>query len=81
MGGIGLSAGKGADEAEIMDKTTRRISAVTVEEMREVDRMAIEEFGVELIQMMENAGRHLASLARKVLRSSQGKNASMLIAA
>jgi NAD(P)H-hydrate epimerase len=32
--------------------------------MVEVDRVTIEEFGVELIQMMENAGRSLAHLAR-----------------
>lgn len=32
--------------------------------MREVDRAMIEEYHIELIQMMENAGRNLAHLAR-----------------
>ncbi len=32
--------------------------------MREVDRAMIEDYGVQLIQMMENAGRSLAQLAR-----------------
>lgn len=37
------------------------VTAVTAEEMREVDRVATEEIGLELLQMMENAGRSLAS--------------------
>ena len=32
--------------------------------MVEVDRVMIEDYGIELIQMMENAGRNLAHLAR-----------------
>jgi NAD(P)H-hydrate epimerase len=32
--------------------------------MIEVDRLMIEEYGIQLLQMMENAGRHLAMLAR-----------------
>lgn len=38
----------------------RPIPAVTTDEMREVDRIAIEETGPNLFQMMENAGRNLA---------------------
>ena len=37
---------------------------LTTEQMREVDRAMIEDYGIELIQMMENAGRALAHLAR-----------------
>jgi len=37
---------------------------VTTAQMVEVDRAMIEDFGIELIQMMENAGRSLAHLAR-----------------
>ena len=40
------------------------IPYVTTDEMREVDRAMIEDFRIELIQMMENAGRNLAHLAR-----------------
>jgi NAD(P)H-hydrate epimerase len=32
--------------------------------MMEVDRAMVEDFHIELIQMMENAGRNLAHLAR-----------------
>ncbi|MCH7522157.1 MAG: NAD(P)H-hydrate epimerase, partial [Chloroflexi bacterium] len=30
--------------------------------MREVDRLMVEEYGIVLLQMMENAGRNLARL-------------------
>ena len=43
------------------------VPAVTTEQMREVDRVAIEETGPNLLQMMENAGHHLAQLAIKLL--------------
>jgi NAD(P)H-hydrate epimerase len=36
---------------------------LTTEQMVEVDRLMIEDLGIELIQMMENAGRNLAFLA------------------
>jgi NAD(P)H-hydrate epimerase len=42
----------------------RDVPYLTAEQMREVDRAMMEEYGIELIQMMENAGRALASLAR-----------------
>lgn len=37
------------------------VPAVTAERMREIDRIAMEETGPNLFQMMENAGRTLAS--------------------
>lgn len=37
---------------------------ITTNQMIEVDRLMIEEYGITLIQMMENAGRGLAILAR-----------------
>ncbi len=41
----------------------RPVPAVTAMQMREVDRAMVEDFHIELVQMMENAGRDLASLA------------------
>ena len=41
----------------------RPVPAVTASQMREVDRAMIEDFHIELVQMMENAGHNLASLA------------------
>jgi NAD(P)H-hydrate epimerase len=40
----------------------RSIPAVTMDQMREVDRIMIEDLHIELMQMMENAGRNLARL-------------------
>ncbi len=37
---------------------------LTTDQMREVDRAMIEDFKIDLVQMMENAGRNLADLAR-----------------
>jgi NAD(P)H-hydrate epimerase len=36
---------------------------LTTEQMREVDRIMVDELHITLLQMMENAGRHLAELA------------------
>lgn len=38
--------------------------AITREDMVEVDRVMIEDLGIALVQMMENAGRNLADLAQ-----------------
>jgi NAD(P)H-hydrate epimerase len=43
------------------------VTAVTAAEMRAVDRVAVEEVGLGLLQMMENAGRSLAWHARDLL--------------
>ncbi len=44
-----------------------QVPAVTTDGMREIDRIAIEETGPNLFQMMENAGRNLALQAIEVL--------------
>jgi len=44
-----------------------RAPAITTAQMREVDRVAIEEIGPNLFQMMENAGRNLALTALEML--------------
>ena len=40
--------------------TGKALTAVTASEMEAVDRVAVDEFGISLLQMMENAGRNLA---------------------
>jgi NAD(P)H-hydrate epimerase len=45
----------------------RQVPAVTVEEMREIDRIAVERTGPTLLQMMEHAGMELAELAIDML--------------
>jgi NAD(P)H-hydrate epimerase len=55
------------------------IPAIKVEQMVEVDRLMIEEYGIHLIQMMENAGRSLAELARRLLdRELAGRRLTVL---
>jgi len=46
------------------------IPAVTRSQMAEVDRIAVEEFGLGLLQMMENAGLWLAETVRRFLDGS-----------
>lgn len=43
------------------------IPALTAAEMAEVDRLAVDEFGIDILQMMEQAGSHLAELVRTEL--------------
>jgi NAD(P)H-hydrate epimerase len=40
-----------------------KIPAITTDQMREVDRLMVDVYGIRLLQMMENAGRNLAILA------------------
>ncbi|HCW76617.1 MAG TPA: NAD(P)H-hydrate epimerase [Candidatus Marinimicrobia bacterium] len=42
---------------------SKNFNALTATQMAEVDRLMVEEYHIELAQMMENAGRHLATLA------------------
>jgi NAD(P)H-hydrate epimerase len=44
-----------------------RVPWLSVEQMREVDRVLTQELGIALEQLMENAGRNLALLARRLL--------------
>ncbi|MDT8436140.1 MAG: NAD(P)H-hydrate epimerase [Gemmatimonadota bacterium] len=45
-----------------------KVAALSSAEMREVDRIAVEEMGPALLQMMEHAGRSLAVLAIRAVR-------------
>lgn len=48
-----------------MIPTTATLPSLTTDQMREVDRIMIEDLGIDLTRMMENAGRNLAWLARQ----------------
>ncbi|MEP7136259.1 MAG: NAD(P)H-hydrate epimerase [Chloroflexota bacterium] len=55
------------------------IPTLTTTQMIEVDRAMIEDYHIELIQMMENAGRNFAELARRQLRGAvQGHSVVVL---
>ena len=49
------------------------LPAVTAAEMRDVDRVAMDEFGLGVLQMMENAGRTLAVHAAEMLSGGAGR--------
>lgn len=54
------------------------VPAVTAAQMREVDRIAVDEFGLGILQMMENAGRNLAE---QVLAMLHGASAVVTVLA
>lgn len=48
-----------------MNSNTQNLPVLTTDQMIEVDRLMVEEWGINLYQMMENAGRNFAELARR----------------
>jgi len=56
------------------------VPTVTMEQMIEIDRIAMEETGPNLFQMMENAGRNLAELTIKSLGKSWNKSEILILA-
>jgi NAD(P)H-hydrate epimerase len=52
-----------AKEVRMTIRMRSDVPALTADQMREVDRVMVEDLHIELIQMMENAGRSLAELA------------------
>ncbi|MEM6376663.1 MAG: NAD(P)H-hydrate epimerase [Bacteroidota bacterium] len=58
-----------------------KIPVLSTEEMIEVDRLMIEEYGIVLIQMMENAGRCLAIVAMREFLKSNFSNKKVIILA
>ena len=67
----------------------RGVPAITTEQMIEVDRVMVEDLDIDLVRMMENAGRSLAVLAMtlfeprtvQVLAGSGGNGGGALVAA
>lgn len=45
----------------------KRLLSATTEQMREMDRIAVYQYGLKMLQMMENTGRLLARLCRLLL--------------
>jgi NAD(P)H-hydrate epimerase len=58
---------------EFRTETGHVVPAITAAQMREVDRIAVEEFGLGLLQMMENAGRNLAGNVMELLGTAAGR--------
>ena len=58
-----------------------QVPAVTTDQMREVDRAMAEDYDIQLIQMMENAGRNLAHLARVRFLNGDPRDRTVLVLA
>lgn len=54
---------------------------LTAPQMVEVDRVMIEELGIDLVRMMENAGRNLAHLARSRFLSGDPRGRNVVVLA
>jgi len=95
-----ISGNRGGNNRQVTVVTTpasfdhQQVPALSTLQMVEVDRAMIQDFGIDLIQMMENAGRNLADLARSrflagdprgkrvtVLAGSGGNGGGALVAA
>jgi NAD(P)H-hydrate epimerase len=53
---------------------------LSVDQMREVDRLMVDELGISLVRMMENAGRSLAQIARDLLGGDAGGRSILVLA-
>ena len=56
------------------------IPFITSDQMREVDRTMIEDYGITLIQMMENAGKNLACLAQRLFLNNREDEVILILA-
>ena len=56
------------------------VPAVSKQQMIEIDRIAVEETGPNLFQMMENAGRNLAELTIETLGKNWKKQNIVVVA-
>ncbi|HSG80651.1 MAG TPA: NAD(P)H-hydrate epimerase [Gemmatimonadota bacterium] len=57
------------------------VPSLTTAQMIEVDRLMIEDYHIELVQMMENAGRNLAHLARVRFLGGDPRGKRVVVAA
>jgi hydroxyethylthiazole kinase-like uncharacterized protein yjeF len=53
------------------------MKALTAAEMREVDRLTTERHGVPSLQLMENAGKHIANAVQQMLDGNPNKRAAI----
>ncbi len=60
---------------------TAKIPFITTKQMIEVDRAMIEDYHIDLVQMMENAGRNLAHLARQQFLDGSPENKTIIVLA
>src|SRR5581483_8847086 len=65
-----------ADRGETLEKekeSGEKMKVVTAGEMKEIDRRAVEEYGIPALVLMENAGLNVVMAMEKEFKSLQGK--------
>ena len=67
-------------DQEFFTDSNKKVPALTTAQMREVDRIAMQETGPNLFQMMENAGRNLAEMALERLGRDWQKERVVVLA-
>ena len=72
-----IRAQRGIEAVSLCPFLKYKMKTVTVRQMREIDRKAIEEYGIPSIALMENAGRRVANEAARLLPS--GRNGAVAI--
>ena len=62
-------------------RQTEPVPYINTAQMIEVDRAMMEDYGIDLVQMMENAGRNLAHLARELFLAGDaaGRRVTVLV--
>lgn len=63
---------------KFITETRAKLPAVTAEQMKEIDRIAVEKTGPNLFQMMENAGRNLVELILRILDNNSDQEILVL---
>lgn len=59
--------------------TKKDLPTITAEQMKQIDDITINRFGVKSEMLMENAGRSVAMFARQILKDLKGKEIVILV--
>lgn len=65
----------------VPDELAEALPWLTVEQMMEVDRAMVQDYEILMLQMMEEAGRHLARLARERFRAGDAGSSRVVVLA
>lgn len=65
----------------MLDNWRKVLPTITGAQMIEVDRSMVEDFGIDVLQMMENAGRHLAHLTRDRFLAGEARDKPVTVLA
>ncbi len=74
----GLKLGSGG--TNFPQRKVAVVPSVTAAQMREIERIALEEFGLDILQIMENVGRSVATLSMALL-GGHAKNQRIVVLA